>query len=247
MAEEIYVGLKVTENVGLDTYALGLWMFKDFNDQLGPEAQPGHSGVKFHPLWDQSMPYWFIANGQRLMVATKVSTVYTASHAGKFLPYGTPGEYPQPYYLGGCVAVSTDRWSTTSPEHRNFWDPGEAAVIHTPAGVWSQVENWRVSGGLESVGQAANSISPYNAHPSTFTLQSPRYRELRENADGTYPLWELVIVGDAEIYGTLDGAYAVTGFGNAAENIVTVGGVDHIVLQDIFRSERWSYAALALE
>ena len=40
--------------------------------------------------------------------------------------------------------------------------------------------------------------------------------------------------------------YAVPGYANAAENIINVGGVDHLVVQDVFRTGYSDYWALKL-
>lgn len=48
-------------------------------------------------------------------------------------------------------------------------------------------------------------------------------------------------------YGVLDGVYSVPGLGNAAENIITLDGVDHLVVQNVQRTTVDEYWALALE
>lgn len=48
-------------------------------------------------------------------------------------------------------------------------------------------------------------------------------------------------------YGILQGVYSVPGIGNVAENIVTVGGVDHLVVPNVQRTTETEYWALALE
>ena len=46
--------------------------------------------------------------------------------------------------------------------------------------------------------------------------------------------------------GVFEGVFHVTGFGNAAENILTIGGVDHLVVQNLFRTGFTDYWALRL-
>jgi hypothetical protein len=246
--EQIYFGFSLHADVGLDTYAIGQWMFRDYNAALGHLEQPGHSGVKYLPVWNTSMPYWFVANGQRLMIAAKVSTVYPSSYAGKLLPAGTPGEYPQPYYLAAPVATATTRWSTISENDRAFFDPGTSALVSIPGASWKQVANFIEASG-ESAVDSLNYCWPYSA-PITGSSALNRYRELRGNLDGTYSLWPIIVLGEnpeREIYGELDGAYAVSGFNNAAENTVTIDAVPHLVVQNMHRTARPYYAAIKLE
>ena len=246
--EQIYYGFSIHESVSDDAYALGQWMFRDYNAALPHLAQPGHSGVVYLPLWNTSMPFWFIANAQRVMLVAKVSTTYQASHAGKFLPQGTPGEYPQPYYLAAPVETATRRWSTIVEGDRNFWDPGGAAVIGLPGAIWRNIENFREAGG-ESGTDGTNYVWPFYSPVGSSAIIT-RYRELRENLDGSYSLWPLVLNGedpDLDIYGEIDGAFAVSGFNNATENTVEIGGDDYLVVQNMHRTARMYYAALKLE
>jgi hypothetical protein len=46
------------------------------------------------------------------------------------------------------------------------------------------------------------------------------------------------------VYGELDGVFALTGFGNGAENTVTIGGVVHYVVQNVFRTDQLDYFAI---
>ena len=46
--------------------------------------------------------------------------------------------------------------------------------------------------------------------------------------------------------GEMEGCYCVPGYANAVENIINVGGVDHLVVQDVFRTGYSDYWALKL-
>lgn len=48
-------------------------------------------------------------------------------------------------------------------------------------------------------------------------------------------------------YGILDGCFSVPGIGNAAENIISLDGVDHLVVANVQRTAVGEYWALALE
>lgn len=252
--QEIYIGLSVHSSVSDDAYALGIWQARDYNAALPATGQPGHSGVYYVPLWNTSMPYWAVANGQRLVIVPKVSTTYQGGYVGKFLPSGTPSEYPQPYYVAGCVPSPTIRWSSISEDHRSFFDPGNSAVVGTPGLQWRFVSNWRETSG-EAAQTSGNFAWPYQAAiPSEFgggnTDSTTRYRELRENLDGSYNIKPIELVGlnpDLEAFGTLDGVYAVTGFNSGSENTVTIDGVPHLFVQNMHRTARYHYCALKLE
>lgn len=246
--ESIYYGFSLHEDVGTDTFAIGQWMFRDYNAALEHLGQPGMSDVVYLPVWNTAMPYWFIANAQRLMIVAKVSTTYQASYAGKFLPHGTPGEYPQPFYLAAPVATATTRWSSVSESDRCFFDPGTSGRISLPGAAWRAVKNFQEISG-ESPAGASNYVWPF-ASGIVNNNGITRYRELRDNLDGTYSLWPLVLLGedpDVDIWGELDGAFAVSGFNNAAENIIEIGSDEYLVVQNMHRTARYYYAAIKLE
>jgi len=249
--EEIGVGLSLHSSVSDDAYNLGCWMYRAYNAALAYTNQPGSSVRMYHLLWNQPMTYWFIANGQRVIIVTKVSTVYTASYLGKILIRSLPGDYPQPYYVGTQSLSSNTRWSTPSFSHRNFWDPGDAATILSAAGTWVPVRNFLQSSS-ESQETTRVNIWPFSAGSvDGGYVVTDRYRELRENLDGTYSPLPLEIMGgnalaDEEIYGELDGAFAVTGFSAGSEDTASIGGEDHMFVQDIARTARYNYAMVRL-
>lgn len=245
--EEIHLGLSLVSDFGNDAYALTAWMFQDYNSGLPPQGQPGHSGVKYHPIWNTAMDYRFIANGQCLKVITKVSTVYTASYFGAYLRYGTPGEYPQPYYLG-MPRNSNTRWSNTSEDYRNFFDPGEGSRLLTPSGSWINVQNYSQSSG-EVNGAGPGFIFPFFANIAGNSVTKDRYRALRENIDGSYDLTPLVLCSNSptnDVFGELDGVYAIPAFSAASEDIVEIGSDDYLVVQNVYRTSRHYYAAFKL-
>lgn len=246
-SDEIGVGFSTVSDLGTDSFALKGWMFQDYNPALPHEAQPGHSGTKYHPIWNTSMPYWFIANGQRVIVITKISTVYTASYLGKFLPWGAPGEYPQPYYIG-MPRNSNVRWSSTNENYRNFFDPGEGAVILLPTGAWHTVANFQQ---LSVENPFVNNafVWPYSATIDNSMPAHARYRELRENIDGTYNTKPCILCSNDpadDIYGSLDGVFAINAFSAAAEDVHQVGSDNYLIIPNCFRSERYYYATAKL-
>lgn len=246
--EEIHVGIGIAADAGADKFALKLWMFKAYVEGLGDFEQPGTSSVRYMALWDTTMPYWFIANAQRLMVVAKVSTNYMASYIGKFLPYGTPGEYPLPYYIG-TPSSAFDRYSVESNNVRNFFDPSETSLILHPSGQWWSAGNFRETSGEQTMSDSYGFMWPYSANIAN-SSQKDRWRECRNNIDGSYTLFPLRLLGDLpqrDWYGELDGAFAVSGFSAASEDIVSIGGVNHLIVQDIFRTNRYNYCAIALE
>lgn len=126
-ADAIHVGIRSDQNTALDTYN---WHIQGATGYLPLDAwadQPNVSPERHMALWNQPMPYWFAANGRRILVAARVSTRLMLIHLGLVLPYATPGQYPYPLMVMG--SSSDTRWSSVASNL--------APVIHTPAGGWS--------------------------------------------------------------------------------------------------------------
>lgn len=241
--EYIHCGFELYESIGTDTFGFYGFMSQSYDAGLSIIAQPGMSGTKFHPTWDQTIPYWFFANGQRAIIVTKISTVYTASYIGRFLPYGTAGEYGLPYYLAMPWNAAT-RFSSINEGVRNFWDPGYGGIMLQPSGNWYGMLNFYEQSSAEAYATGQNYIYPYAAGSSD---THARFRELRENVDGSYPAMPLVIMGAnpaSDIYGELDGAFATSGFSLASEDTLTIGADTYRVFQNIFRTTRYNYCAI---
>lgn len=247
-SDVINFGFGVVSDIPNDQYALTGWMFKVYNSALGYQNQPGQSAVRFHPVWNSTTPYWFVGNGQHVSILTKVSTVYSASYVGKFLPYGTPGEYPQPYIVNMPDSANT-RWSVNSFSIRNCFDPGPNLQILHSDGVWYAGGNQQNSGGTETaLVSSACFVWPYASQITDSTDQT-RYRELRDNVDGSYTLWPTRLLCDTpanDQLGEMDGVYAVSGFNQASEDIIPINGIANVVIQDIARTARSNYGAFAL-
>ena len=67
--------------------------------------------------------------------------------------------------------------------------------------------------------------------------------------NGDYLCEEIYITDTARtsVYASLDGVYRVSGFGNTAENIITVGGVNYLVVPDAYRSSIGDYCAIRMQ
>lgn len=250
--DEIYCGIKSYES---STSGYYMW---DGNGFIGFDAanafytQPGAiSGwLPMMSLWNAAIPYWFVASGRRVVVVAKISTVYQALYLGFIRPYATPGQYPYPLLAGGSMTGQRGRnYSVTSPNHRHFTDPGEdgqnnantACMLRSASGAWLPFQN----------SYYTSAESRYDGPRPVWPSNYGTLANLREAPDGTYVLMPIVLTqynaaADHDLFGELDGCFWVSGFNNAAENLITVGGVDHLVVQNVYRTGVRDYWALRL-
>jgi hypothetical protein len=237
--EAIYMQLQAYQNTAANIFnwrARGASGFLTGNDWF---HQPNASPDAYVYLWDQPITYWFIVNGQRAIIISKVSTVYESMYIGKFLPYGTPSQYPYPLLIGGCGSFGSPgtganlRFSDTSASHRAFFDPEGIYYCH-PDSSWQTLSNWN---------NPTNVIWPWE-----FNLgNSQRANFMEANLDGTYTVFPGRFEAQVPAFNTLgefDGVGFVTGFSNASENALTIGSDSWLVFQDTFRTALDNFCAV---
>lgn len=250
--DEIYVGVSGYYSVGGDYYNWRLNAFtgfdagRDFDSQLGAILST-YGGGPVVPMWNSSMTYWLVANGRRIILVTKVSGRYEAMYLGFILPYATPTQFPYPVLVGGSLAVYTaNRWSEDSNLHRHFVDPITGALtgysparLRKPDGTWGRIINYQDT-------NVPLKTWPYNAAASYSPLR------VATTLSGDYTLFPILIYEGAtggstyNVYGELDGCYWVTGWNNAAENVITISGDNYLVVQNVYRTGLSDYWALKL-
>lgn len=251
--DEIIVGASAFTNVSADYYNWRLGGFTGFNSATPFNQQAGYlsnNQAQSSPslnLWNHSTPYWFIANGRRVIVVAQVSTVYVAAYLGLTSSYMSPGSFPLPLVVAGSMAWNGEpaltsanwRWSYSGAEITNFPIPLSAISagdfqsqlrLRLPAGIWRGFD-------LNPNGVTYGRIWPYL---SGFTGWTP-------NLDGSYALLPIILAdGTPNVYGELEGVAAVAGFGNGAGNTIAIGGVNWLVVPNVFRTTQSSYFAVRL-
>lgn len=220
--EEIFVGFRTNHLESADYYNMSSAIFTGYVPSSSYILQPGFAEVGFcaHNI---RLDYWLLANGQRIAGCLKIATpVYENFYAGKFLPYGTPGQYPYPVVCSGSLtAQSTTRFSDTA---RTMGIRGTTAAI-----------KMRFVDGTFKNPKAM----PWNQFG---TAPIPR------DTNSVWPL-KPIVLNDATqgLYGELEGVCQVTGFNNVVENQIFVGAQEWAVMQDTYRTGFLDYYALELK
>ena len=239
--EAIYINIRAFHYTASDYYNWEMNAAQGYNSGAAFIAQPGRSPNAYMYLWNQSTPYWFIANGQRVIVIAKVSSVYQVAYLGKFLPYGTPGQYPYPVAVGGCGWSSADlRFSDTSYSHLAFFDPNGLHICD-PANAWQTFQNWSTGGGANP--------SPYNTTWPYIYYGGNRPVWMSQNLDGSYTVFPLRLYQSSpsnNLLGELDGVAFVTGNQNSSESTINDGTNTWMVVQNVFRTAADNYCAVKM-
>ena len=228
--QEIYFGLRTYHDVGADYYNVLGGMFTGYVPSNTFDAQPGAALVGC-PAHNNRIDYWLTMNGQRMVLAMKVGTpVYEHLYLGKFFPYSRPSQYPYPVIAGGMLAgAAATRFSETT---HDFYLRGNHArgQLRTPGG-WINAYFYPFG----------NTFLTSTATPGATNMQA-------RDTEGQYPLLPVELHDNsANLYGHLDGLYHVSGFNNAVENTLVIGGATYVVMQSVARTGHADYYALKLD
>lgn len=224
-----YIGMRTYDSVASDYYNVSVAGMTGYVAANTYATQPGfmECGVPAH---NQRIDYWLTINDRRLAFGIKVGTpVYEHAYAGFALPYATPRQYPYPLFVGGMLTgVATTRFSDTS---HSMYQKGNRAGsrLRFVDGTWLSPYIWPWG---NSTLMNTTSTSNYQIRPT----------------ETTYPLLRTVLHDNTgNVYGELDGVFSITGFDNAVENTLTIGGQNYVVFQDVARTGFTDYYALRLD
>lgn len=267
-ADEIYVGMRLYS----DTVADEHWIeFRGMTGVIGTGVTyDDHLNVQPVPsrmfIDNDTMNYWFIANGRRFMVVLKISTTFEACYCGFFLPFGTPGEYPYPMFVGaaaGYFASSTTQpmsWRDSIASHSLFPWPNtdESAATSanfksgcysfSPDGTWIEYSNYN------EVQEGSLGMAPRGSYMSAtsdtvrvgpFDLMQGLY-DLYGGGKMLIPIHLFESSPGRQTFGVLQGAYRCQGHGMSAEDVITVSAVNHLVVPNVYRSGPDNYFAVEI-
>lgn len=254
--DQIFVGITTFENATADYFNWRLGGFTGFNNALAFGAQPGVMQNVFVQLWNSPIPYWFVANGRRVIMVAKVSTNYHMMYLGFLNQYASPNQYPYPLAIGGNFAMSPEpaltdvawRWSNTFFTRQNFpmstrWDPGGGVIadntstlrLRAPNGLWKAMR-CGPNGSYSDVDDST--VWPYMA--GMVNLQA----NLGADQSPVFPI--ILHDNTPEVYGELDGVYATSGQGRASEDTLTEGADSLLMVQNVTKTARNDYCAVRL-
>lgn len=232
--EEIYIGYRTYESVGGDYYNIVGSTFTGYVAGNTFDTQPGAklTGIFAH---NNAITYFMTCNAQRLAMCLKVGTpVYAHGYHGKFFPYAKPGEYPLPYFSGGNMdAADTLRFSDINRHWPYYGQALQSAssyqhgYLRDQSGVYARRYHWPFSNGNAWATNSGNTMlgtGTADANrvmvPANFSAATEGYLPLPVIMTDRSP----TVVDKTNVYGELDGIYAITGFNNNTENVMQIGG-----------------------
>ena len=264
--KQVFVSIETSGDDVVPFYSWDMRSAVDYDGTLEWGGQLGQSPPVYLNLWDGPIDYWFFVNDRRFVVVAKCSTNYMSAHAGFFLPWGTPAQYPFPLYLAADYTEPAP-FSLANSARRMCVDPGapasngmsSAAYARTATGVWYPIIN-HIASARNNAPEGADKgargfLWPYHAgtqysqplnqahYPIYWTGGDDAadfawaFESLVPTQQDERPLMPAMIgMTDQSPLGVLDGVYAVGGQGLATEQLITIAARDFRVFQNIARN-----------
>jgi hypothetical protein len=238
--ESIQIGFKMYDDgvTATDAHNIAVAGFTGHRVGVDFIYQPGYGAV-YLTLTNQTMTYWFFANGRRVILVVRVGGVYVTAYAGLFLPYANPSAYPYPLFIGGNSTTKNKRYSTQDADNTNFF--GQLSTSYRTAkymygAVWRDIYYGTV---VDSIG----TLSGYFLHQ---IMENGLPLALNEDGVTRY-LTPLDIVCNLGFMGRLDGVMRTTGYGAVAEDTLTLqDGSIWLMIPNVYRNDTNHFAAFKL-
>lgn len=238
------------------SYVWQIAAYPAYNSALAFGSQNSNSPLPYFLLWASTIDYHFYVNDWRFIVVAKIGTYYMTLYAGFFLPYALPSEYPFPYYIGATYSAIAP-YNTDASGLRSMFDPGYGAAFYLrmDGANWGYISNHSNSGNTtDNPSGAADRgvIWPWrvpfcdNTTSNTSEVFWGWLDKMRPLANGKVPMIQAHIIDadDNIVAGVLDGVYALSGFGKAAEQVITVGAQDYRAFININRANPRHFCAI---
>ena len=250
---QIFLGLHSLYRTGTDYYNWELTAYDGYVAGKNLREQPGRHAGLWLALWQNSIPYWFVADGRRVMIVAKIQSQYEVAYLGFYDSFFSPSQNPYPMCLGGAMALlstgtpywhdGTLRWASVTNVHKAFTHSEGGTVYQAQMrvrgldGVWLPFQSSN-SDNLWWTATTENIIWPYFGDLNLLDVCH----------DGSYALFPVMLIAGApNPMGQLAGVFAITGQGITAESLIRQGPVDHLVVQNINRSDRNDFLAVRLD
>ena len=266
-ADEIYFSVQAISAPVNNYYNLCFYGHVGYDlSSPGVVQTGGHIGTVSLLLANANIAYWFVANGRRAIIITRLSGRYDVAYLGLVLPDHLPNDWSYPMFVGASSFHTTGGGATLDTDfHSNFWD-GTADTsdylqnctghLYAPGAAWRAVAT--KYGTTEVMRQRGAMTLPW----STYS----RSQNVRRTVDDVAWLerGQIAAIGNGagpsaggtpeapgydggQWYGSFDGVFYTSAFGAAAEQIVTEGSVDYMLVPNIARTGDGRWAAIAME
>jgi hypothetical protein len=248
---EYFIYMSTEYNVGAGYYGWRMRAAADYEPDVDVSSQLLVSPAVYFNTWQNSIDYWFFGDERHAKIVAKVNTSYISMYIGLFLPFALPSEYPKPFYISGNYP-SLNSYDVSNSRNRFIADPGQGCAYYLKR----DQTDWRAVGNhfdatstvafttaeVDMIWPHRTPRAPATTDPASNarSWNNNGLSTLRPLASGETPqfLCHLFSYTERKMLGTLDGVYAIAGFGKTSEQQITIGSPSRTfhVFQNIFRT-----------
>jgi hypothetical protein len=262
--KQVYVNLRSDYDDAANIHNWAVTGAVGYTSGLAWGQQLGESPNVYLTLWKGgTIPYWIYANERRFILIAKINTLYISMHAGFFLPWATPAQYPFPLLIAASRGIS-ESYTSTDSAFRMFCDPGGSsnatgALVRHWDSTWEYLINHALGTANDSpTGADAGDtgfIHPFSCRNGNATAQAVSMYywsvtgypgssdggvidHLEATAQGERLLLPAYAMRAAEPagYGAIDGVYFPCGRDLTPEQVATYGARNFRAFSNIFRT-----------
>lgn len=251
---EFFFYFRLIESSGANVYALEMRGANGFDVSAPLAAQRLISPSTFLNVWQNAMAFRFYGNNRRVIIVARCSTLYISAYAGCLLPFALPEERPRPFYIGGSYHQAAP-YNVVNTTSRFIADPGYRSAFFLNATETA----WQPCANHERNNSDVYYIPSQNFEGYTWPFR-PRLIE-NENPDwlpnnllnmrptldgGSMPNWAVHVIDaiGGRVMGVMDGVFAAPGFNRASDQMLTEGGDDYRLIQNIGRVSGRDFMAI---
>jgi hypothetical protein len=149
--DEIFISITTTLDIATGASHWEIVGALSANLDLSLRGTIGDSDTHYYTLWNGEIEYYFVANGRRFIVGTRLgnSGVTTSLYAGLALPAALPSEYPYPLVVGASSSNFKYSHDSTDARFRSFYnsDRSNGAQVLRPDNTWYNFGNSQLHNG----------------------------------------------------------------------------------------------------
>ncbi len=259
-SDDILVGAQTFRSAGIGKYDWGLGGWTGYDDAYAFHEQPGSKGPDYsdYPvlmLNNNTIPYWFFANGRRICGVAKVGgTSYCGFYLGYYLPYGVPSSFPYPLVVGGSSVYNASVDYSWNNYQNSCYFNGPGYVGNAGGSMLVLNGDWLYFGNRSGLAVANQIHRGHNTWPyvhGTNVGNSGYYAGvIDKNPADEVPLLPIVLFmydPDDNILGELHGVYACLCDDVVTEDTVTIDGDTYIIFQNNHYNSSIEYYAIKKE
>lgn len=173
---------------------------------------------------DEKFYYWIFANEYRIIVVTRLSTVYESAYVGFLKPFASERQYAYPMYIAGNGVLNGEKWNNN--QQGSFVYPSNGSgYLRKADGIWQEITVTYPQVDPSAIG----TIFPYNTNNKDLITNYKEYDSISQDNFLLFPIF-IQLTDTTGVQGLMYDVYWVSGARDLdAERIFVYNNDSYIV------------------